>query len=147
MTETETRAAIVAEAMEFLGTPYHHSARIKGIGIDCAQLPNACYSAVGLIPVLEPDYSPQWMLHHDEEAYLAWVTPYAREITREELLPGDLVMWRFGRTYSHSAIVIDVPTVIHAMQRAGAVILGDMDRDADLISRPARYFSLFGKSA
>lgn len=139
------RSAIVAEAMTWLGTPYHHCARIKGAGVDCAQLPAAVYHAVGLIPDLQPDYSPQWMLHRDEEQYLAWVRPYAREITREELRPGDLAMWRFGRTYSHSAIIIDAPTAIHAMQRAKAVVLTDIDRDGDLIDRPALYFSLFAE--
>jgi cell wall-associated NlpC family hydrolase len=146
MDEAAARAAIVAEAMDWLSTPYHHNARIKGVGVDCAQLPAAIFHAAGLIPDLQPEYSPQWMLHHDAEAYLEWVRPYAREITRDELRPGDLVMWKFGRTYSHSAIVIDMPTAIHAMQRAGAVILTDLDRDADLITRPALYFSLFGKA-
>ncbi|MBC2668759.1 C40 family peptidase [Novosphingobium piscinae] len=145
MTEAEARAAIVAEAMSWIDTPYHHHARIKGVGVDCAQLPAAVYHAVGLIPDLQPEYSPQWMLHRDEEQYLAWVRPHAREIERDQLEPGDLVMWKFGRTYSHSAIVIERPTIIHAVNRAGRVELGDMDRDADLISRPSLYFSLFVK--
>lgn len=141
--ETTMRSAIVAEALEFLGTPYHHNARIKGVGVDCAMLPCEVYASVGLIPHLEPEYSPQWMMHRDEEKYLEWVLPYVREIDRADLLPGDLVMWKFGRTYSHSAIVIDPPTVIHAMNRDGAVILSDIDRDADLLARPSRYFTLF----
>ena len=147
MTEQELRAAIVAEATSWLRTPYHHQARIKGVGVDCAQLPAAVYEAVGLIPHLEPQYSPQWMLHHDEEQYLSWIKPHARQIKREEVLPGDLVVWKFGRVYSHSGIVTTPPTVIHAMQRAGRVVLADMDRDGDLIYRPVLYFSLFGKSA
>jgi NlpC/P60 family putative phage cell wall peptidase len=140
---TAKRAEIVAEALSWMGTPYHHHARLKGVGVDCAQLPCAVYHTVGLIPHLEPDYSPQWMLHRDEELYLAWVRPYTREITRAELRPGDLVMWKYGRTYSHSAIVIAAPTVIHAVNRDEAVVMGDIDRDADLIRRPALYFSLF----
>jgi cell wall-associated NlpC family hydrolase len=136
----------VAEALSWLSTPYHHQARIKGAGVDCAQMPADVFEKAGLIPHIEPEYSPQWMLHRDEEKYLEWVRPFAREITRAELLPGDLVMWKFGRTYSHSAIVIEAPIVIHAMQRSNAVVLGDMDLDADLISRPALYFSLFGEA-
>lgn len=138
-----TRQAVIDEAMTWLGTPYHHNARIKGVGVDCAQLPAAIYHAVGLIPHLEPEYSPQWMMHRDEEKYLEWVRPYAHEITREEVKAGDLIVWKFGRTYSHSAIVIDRPTIIHAVNRDGGVVLGDMDRDADLLSRPALYFTLF----
>jgi cell wall-associated NlpC family hydrolase len=144
MTEAETRAAIVAEAKSWLDTPYHHRARLKGVGVDCAQLPAAVYEAVGLIPNLQPEYSPQWMMHRDEERYLEWVRPYVREITRKKLLPGDFVMWRFGRAYSHSAIVIDPPVVIHAVALARRVQYGDIDRDADFASRPSLYFSLFG---
>lgn len=144
--EVETRTAIVAEALSWLSTPYHHHGRIKGVGVDCAMLPAECYRNVGLIPHLEPEYSPQWMLHRDEEKYLEWVRPYAREITREQAEPGDLAMWKFGRTYSHSAIVIDPPTIIHAVQRCRSVVLGNMDQDADLIGRPVLYFSLFGEA-
>lgn len=141
--ETELRQLIIKEALEYLGTPYHHGARIKGVGVDCAQMPADVFERAGMIPHIEPEYSPQWMLHRDEEKYLEWVRPFAREITRDQIQPGDLVMWKFGRTYSHSAIVIEPPTVIHAMQRGNAVVLGNMDLDADLISRPALYFSLF----
>ena len=32
------RAAVVAAAREWIGTPYHHMADIKGVGCDCAML-------------------------------------------------------------------------------------------------------------
>ena len=138
-----TRAAIVAEAMEWLGTPYHSHARLKGVGVDCAQLPAAVYEAAGLIPHINPDYSPQAMMHRDGEAYLAWVTPYAREIEREQVAPGDFAIWRYGRSYSHGAIVIEPPLVIHAIIIGSAVVLADMDRDEELCRRPVRFFTLF----
>ena len=50
MTEQQERAAVVAEAKAWLGTPYHHRAKLKGVGVDCAQLPIAIYAAVGLNP-------------------------------------------------------------------------------------------------
>lgn len=141
--DSAKRAEIVAEVMTWLSTPYHHNARVKGAGVDCAMLPAEVFAAVGLIPRLDPEYSPQWMMHRDEEAYLQWVIPYTREITRDELQMGDMAMWKFGRTFSHSAIIIELPTIIHAMRRASAVVLGDIDRDEELTSRPVRYFSLF----
>lgn len=137
-----TRADVVREALSWEGTPYHPHARIKGVGCDCAQFPAAVYHVVGLIPDLRPVYSPQWMMHRDEEQFLAWVTPYAREIGRGELRPGDFAIWKFGRTYSHGGIVIDPPVVIHAVIVGGAVVRGDMDRDGEL-QRPVRFFSLF----
>lgn len=35
---TITRRMVVSKAQEFVGTPYHHQGRIKGIGIDCCGL-------------------------------------------------------------------------------------------------------------
>jgi cell wall-associated NlpC family hydrolase len=146
MKEAEHRAAIVAEALEWERTPYHHHARIKGIGVDCAQLPAAVYEAAGAIPHLEPNYSAQWMMHRDEELYLEEIRRYAREIPLEAIQPADLIIWKFGRTYSHSAIVIDPPIVLHAVVKGGAVIRADIELDEDLKSlatNPRLAFSIF----
>lgn len=145
MTEAETRAAIVAEALTWELTPYHHNGRIKGVGVDCAMLPCLVYHAVGLIPEINPTYPHDWMNHRDEELFLHYVLPHTREITEDELGPGDLIMWKYGRTYSHSAIVIDRPIILHAVMRGGFVLRGDMDRDVDLHERDRRYFTIVGK--
>ena len=33
-----TKAEIVAKAREYVGTPFHHQARMKGVGVDCVGL-------------------------------------------------------------------------------------------------------------
>ena len=142
MDEAAMREAIVAEARAWERTPYHHHARIKGAGVDCAQLPAAIYEAVGLIPHIEPQYSQDWMFHQDAEAYLEWVLPYAREVSREEVLPGDLAVFRFGRTYSHSVIITGLPLGLHASVSARCVIPVDIDADAELSWRKCRFFSI-----
>ena len=144
MSHTEERGAVVAEAMTWLRTPYHHHARVKGVGVDCAQLPIAVYSAVGIIEPIAPDYSEQWMLHRAEEQYLGWVRKFAREIPREVAGPGDFAVWRFGRTYSHGAIIVDAPMIIHACRGDDCVTLANMDQDAELPRRPAIFFSPWG---
>ena len=138
-----TREQVVREALGWEGTPYHHRGRLHGVGVDCAMLPAAVYEAVGLIPRVEPDYSPQWMLHRDEEQFLGWVTRFAREIPRGAVKPGDLAIWKYGRCYSHAAIVIDLPEVLHAVIRGGGVVRGNADRDEELRSRPVKFFTLF----
>jgi cell wall-associated NlpC family hydrolase len=145
MTEAERRAAIVTEAMTWERTPYMPHARIKGVGVDCAQLPALVYAATGCIPELKPEYSSQWMNHRDEELYLEEIRRWAREIDENELQPGDLVVWKFGRTYSHSAIVIDPPIVLHALIKAGAVVRADMNAEEDFkrVNRPRKCFSVF----
>lgn len=143
--ETAKRAEIVTEALSWERTPYHPNARLKGIGVDCAQYPAAVYEAVSLIPHIAPEYSPQWMLHRDEEQFLGWVREYAREIARDQVGPGDFAIWKFGRCFSHGAIVIDLPEVIHAVIRGGGVIRGNADRDEELRSREVKFFTLFGE--
>lgn len=145
MNEAAARAAIVAEALTWEGTPYLSGALVKGVGVDCAMLPNAVYSAVGLAPRQDIQYPPDWMMHRDEEKFLSFITPYARRIQPKQALPGDLIIWRFGRTFSHSAIILDLPEVLHAAIRGGAVIRADVSRDVDLIDRECRYYSVFGK--
>lgn len=145
--EAELRAAIVAEAKSWIGTPYHPHARVKGAGVDCAQFPIAVFHECGIIPNLNPDYSQQWMNHRDEERYLAEIRRFAREIKPEAARPGDLIVWRYGRVFSHSAIVVELPLVVHAVIVGRAVILADIERDEDLKkeTRPRRAFSVFDK--
>jgi len=139
-----TRDDVVAEAISWELTPYHHRARVKGVGVDCAQFPAAVYEAVGLIPRVAPEYSPQWMLHRDEEQFLGWVRRFAREIDRADVGPGDFAIWKYGRCFSHGAIVIDLPEIIHAVILGGGVVRGNADRDQELCSRPVKFFTLFG---
>lgn len=151
MDETALRAAIIAEALSWEGTPYLDGARIKRVGADCVQLPCAVFGpgGVGIIPGIKPAYSAQHMLHCDdgEEFYLAEIRRWAREIDVSEVKPGDLVAWRFGRVYSHSAIVIAPPMVIHAAIKGGCVFQMNMDQDADYqpARRPRKAFSVFNQ--
>jgi cell wall-associated NlpC family hydrolase len=137
-----SRDAVVAEALSWLGTPYAHRQRLKGVGVDCAQLPLAVYAAAGLIaPVDVGAYAPQWHLHRGEELYLGWVMRFGREIAREAVGPGDFALWRYGRTFSHGAILLGGGRVIHARRGLG-VVIDDMDADEELRTRPRRLFTL-----
>lgn len=144
MTEADGRAAVVAEALTWLGTPYHHRGLLKGIGVDCAQLPIGVYAGAGLIEKFDTgDYPGDWHLHREEERYWGIVEKLAGPIDRADLQPGDLILFKFGRAFSHGAIVIDLPTIIHAVRKDREVVLGDLDRDVDLIGRPLMCFSFW----
>lgn len=110
----QARVAVVAEARTWLRTPYHHQGRVKGAGVDCAMLLCDVYYRCGLIPFIDPrPYPPDWYLHRSEERYLGWVEKFAQPLESVPL-PGDLVVWRFGRCFAHGAIVQEWPLVIHA---------------------------------
>jgi NlpC/P60 family putative phage cell wall peptidase len=145
--EAAQRAAVVAEARAWLGTPYHHNAMVKGAGVDCGMLLLAVYAAAGVIPA---DYDPgpyafDWHLHRDEERYLAHVERFARRIEIDEVGPGDLGLWKFGRTFAHGAIFTQPPLVIHAVRKDGMVVMADASNDAELIEREAVFFSPWGR--
>ena len=135
------RAAAVAEALSWQGTPYHHAARLKGVGVDCAMLPAAVYRTAGLIPDFTvAHYPPDWHLHRDVERYLDIVTRYAAEVPAPTG-PGDFVLYRWGRCFAHGAIVIAWPEIVHAVIQVGVIRdRGDAGRLAD---RPRRFFTLW----
>lgn len=137
---SEARAAVVAEAESWLGTPYHHMGRLKGVGVDCLTLLAAVYHAAGIVPAIEiPFYPPDWHLHRGVERYMDGLLAHAREV--ETPAQGDVVLFRFGRCFSHGAIVVGWPRIIHAWHSNG-VVYGDAEKPV-FAARPARLFSPF----
>lgn len=134
------RARVIAEARGWLATPYHHQGRIKGVGVDCATLLCEVYEAAGVIPHVDPTPYPQdWHLHRDGERYLGWLHQYAREVDAPE--PGDVIVWRFGRCFSHAAILCDNSFIIHSYIGQGVRL---ERRDASIFTgRAVKYFSLW----
>ncbi len=139
------REEVVAEAMSWIGTKYHHAARVKGAGVDCGQLLAAVYEAAGVIPHVQPEpYPSDWHCHRSEERYLAHVEAFAHRIGGPPL-PGDLVLYRFGRCISHGAIVVSWPRVLHAYVGQG-VILDDAVANQALASRQVGFWSLWSEA-
>lgn len=144
----DRRRAVVAEAETWLGTPFHHAARVKGAGVDCLMILAEVYERAGVIEHAEaPFYVPDWFLHRDEEKYLAGVMNYAAEVAGppERLpLPGDFIVMKMGRTFSHGAIVTDWPHLIHAYYAASKVVRGDATQ-TPFAGRPLKFFDPFGE--
>ena len=145
--EAAQRAAVVAEARSWIGTPYHHQADIKGAGVDCAMILVRVWVDLGLVPAFDPrPYPIDWHLHQAEERYLAQLQ--ARAVFVDAPLPGDIVVWRYGRTFSHAGIVTQWPRVVHAYHPAGIVEEADVSRPGALSSkrRAKRFLSYWGHS-
>jgi cell wall-associated NlpC family hydrolase len=152
--KSHLRAAVVAEAQSWIGTPFHHAARVKGAGVDCLMLLAEVYERAGVVGHVDPGfYVPDWHLHRDAERYIEGLLHYAREIERSPQsgdgppqgphpLPGDIALFRFGRTFSHGAIVTQWPRLVHAYWSIG-VVWGDATLHP-LKDRDVRFFSPFG---
>ena len=145
MQDAEARARVIEQALSWKGTPYRHQGRVKGAGCDCAMFPAEVYAAAGVIPPLDeiPYYPEQWNLHRDAERYLDMVLRYAREVP-EPTGPADFVLWRYGRTLSHGAIILDWPRIIHSTKPVG-VIEDNARLNATLADprRERRFFTLW----
>ncbi len=128
--ELRDRQAVVAEAMTWIGTPFHFKAKIKGVGCDCLTLITESFGQCGVIvnPDL-PDYQGQWHLHRSEELYIVGLERYCKQI--DEPMPADIALFHCGRTYSHAAIVTLWPMIVHSVSLTGAV-LTDAVRDGRL---------------
>lgn len=141
MSET-ARAAVIAATRAWIGTPFHHAAQIKGVGVDCVHLIEAAYRESGVLHRVEiAPYSVQAMLHSADETVVSYLLRYGREIEEADARAGDVVLYRVGRSFSHAAIIVEWPgRVIHAHALSGKVI--EMHgRVADLAGRAARFFS------
>lgn len=134
------RARVVAEAMTWLGTPYHHHGRVKGVGVDCAMLLAEVFERCGVVPHIDAgDYPSQWHLHGREERFLAWLDKVGA-LAVAEPQPGDVCVYRYGRTYSHGGIVVDGGLVLHAYIDQGVVL--NRECEAPLLGRPRRAYTL-----
>jgi cell wall-associated NlpC family hydrolase len=129
MDEKTAREKIVEEALSWRGTPWHHEARVKGGGVDCGMLLLEVFEKAGLIPRIEPaHYGPDFMLHRGDEWFALYVLKYADEVKEPPYLPGDVILFRHGRIFSHGGIIIDWPSIIHASAQEKAVNWGNVEQ-------------------
>ena len=128
------RLAVVSQAYKWLGTPYHHQARLLGVGVDCAMLLCEVYERAGLIPHIDPSpYPPDWHMHRSEEKFLGWIEQFG--IPTDSPQAGDVILFQYGRVVSHGAIVLNYPQIIHAVRASGKVIISDVEVERDLSDR------------
>lgn len=135
------RDNILQAARAWIGTPYHHRARVLGAGCDCLMLIVEAYTAAGLLPIHLPipEYPPDIMFHSDDSSYIDAVLSYCDEV--EAPRPGDLALWKFGKTFSHGGIVSSWPKIIHAYAPFRQVLEMAVHEDARLMKRQVRFFS------
>lgn len=114
-----SRAAIVAEARAWIGTPYRHQASVKGVGCDCLGLVRGVWRAFhGAEAEPVPGYSSDWGQVTGEETMLAAARRHLVEVTRDRLEPGNVVVFRMHRraVAKHAGILAGDGRFLHAYQ-------------------------------
>lgn len=119
MQNNVTRAAVVAEARTWLGTPFHHQASLKGVGCDCIGLIKGVGLALGIL-----DYDPA---SPEAQPYLAYsrmpnpqmmrraLSTFFEPVAVADVLPGDFYYMAWIREPQHVALVTDTG-IIHSYE-------------------------------
>jgi cell wall-associated NlpC family hydrolase len=149
--EAKARAAIIGEAFSWIGTPFQNCGDTKGRagGVDCAMLAVRCFVDTGALSPFDPrPYPPNWMMHHSEERFLGWIQDQLGAHEVDQPRPGDVLVWQFGRCFSHCGIAVNGFEVIHAFKHAGMTMLCRMDEHRlqfikGAFRRPVKFFSIW----
>lgn len=134
------RERLIQEALTWEDTPYHHHAALKGVGCDCVGLIRGVAKAVGLVAYEPQYYSPQWGQHNDDERLLGALEELGCLRRDPELaLPGDCLLFQFGKTCSHAALLVSSAPlrIIHASLKDGRVVHQTITRTLQLRWRHA----------
>ncbi len=121
------RAAIVAEARTWIGTRFHHQARLKGVGVDCAGVVMGTAQSLGLFAEDVQGYA-----RHPDGGQLE--TECARQMEQipvADAQAGDVLLFKFDSEPQHLAIIGDYVhgglSIIHAYSVARNVVETRLD--------------------
>lgn len=113
------KANIVAAARRYVGTPFHHQARVPGIGLDCMGVPSCALQEAGDPRRRRVNYprSPNGTLLRELDAQFGRIDPAQAE-------DGDLVIFVLQCAPRHPwhGGLLDGDKVIHACAAARQVV-------------------------
>ncbi|MBG0810592.1 C40 family peptidase [Methylosinus sp. H3A] len=111
------RAAIVAEARRWIGTPYRHQASLIHVGCDCLGLVRGVWRGlVGPEPEETPPYSPDWAEAEGEETLSLAAHRHFTSVEAGSFRAGDVLLFRF-RDFArakHLGIATSATHMVHA---------------------------------
>lgn len=115
--ERISRAAIVAEARGWIGTPYRHQASLKGIGCDCLGLVRGVWRGlIGPEPEKVPVYAPDWAEATRLDSFAEAAGRYLQPVPPRDYAAGDVLLfrWRDRFVAKHAAIAASRAAMVHA---------------------------------
>ena len=143
--EAHQRKRVVEAALTWQGTPYRQQGYVKGPKgcVDCSMLLVAALVEGRVFEPFDPrPYSPVWFLKHEEEKYLAWLDTIGAET--KDPKPGDAVVYRVGRCFAHSGIIVDDKHLVHAYAREKRCTVTTRSWP-ELANRPTKYYDFWAR--
>lgn len=103
---------IITEARTWLGTPFRHQGRVRGLGVDCAGLVIGVGNALALFGGEHVDHRAYG--HSPHAGAMAQVlATHLDRVLGDDLRPGDVLHMRFDAEPQHLAIYTG-ETIIHS---------------------------------
>ena len=118
-----TRAEVVAEARSWLGTPWVHQHRRKGVAVDCAGLVIGVARALGLV-VAEFDIGGY--ARRPNGTMVSTCDKHMTRVEQADMQPGDVLVVAIEKEAQHIGILGDYRhgglSLIHAASNPGRVV-------------------------
>jgi cell wall-associated NlpC family hydrolase len=119
-----TRADIVAEARSWIGTPYEHQQRSKGLAVDCIGVLIGTGRSLGLVA---GDFDVTgYGRRPDGTSLIDHCERHMTRIDQAAMQPGDAVVLAFDGDPQHFGMLVDYRhgglAIVHAMQKYGRVV-------------------------
>lgn len=114
-----SRTRVVAAARSYIGTPYHHQACVRGVGVDCLGLVRGVWRDLyGYDAEDPPAYSRDWAEGMGRETMLEASARHLVGVEIARALPGDVVVFRYkpGVVAKHAGILTESDRFVHAME-------------------------------
>lgn len=101
---------MIAEAYTWLGTPFGHQGRVKGLAVDCAGLVIESARATDLTALQITNYSEQ----SDEARFNALLHEHLQPIIFDARLPGDVLSFAPMLRHQHLGLLVAPELFLHA---------------------------------
>lgn len=112
---------IVRITREWIGTPFHHQASLKGVGCDCVGLVRGVYRELyGVEPPELTNYSWDWGDANGNEDMVIAAYRYLEPVPLDQMGAGHVVLvrWKEKRVAKHSMIMTGDKRAVHAYNRS-----------------------------
>jgi NlpC/P60 family putative phage cell wall peptidase len=117
-----TREQIVAAAREWLGTPFRHQGRLKGVGVDCAGVLEGVATQLGLVPEYLAAPARAEYARQPDGTLNALLDKYLVRVPLTQREPGDVALVAWSRLPQHVGIFTSTGTLLHAYESAHKVV-------------------------
>jgi cell wall-associated NlpC family hydrolase len=105
-----TRQQIIDEARTWLGTPFRHQGRLKGVGVDCGGLIVCVRKDLG---ISEWDYTT-YSRQPQPKVMVKYLKEFGNPVKKSEMQPADVIWMKVEGNPQHLGIYTEKNTVIHA---------------------------------